>query len=147
MQYWTLTGNWIDNSVFFLICVLWALDGWLLVSQAFHLKQQENLVAGKQVFANAKGYANRCFLAWSVSTSDLLIMKSPSMPTYGRYYSGPGGLRTRGLFSAIDKMVGEKGKITVDNVYYRPKSPYNSLRSFHAVSAYLSPNCSRYASV
>jgi hypothetical protein len=38
--------------------------------------------------------------------------------------SGPGGIRTRGFFSAIDEQVGEKGKKAVYYVYYVPKSPY-----------------------
>ncbi len=46
MQYWTLTGNWLDMAVFFLLCLLWAAGGWLLVSHAFHLKRNENLIAG-----------------------------------------------------------------------------------------------------
>jgi hypothetical protein len=46
MQYWTLTGNWLDMAVFFLLCLLWAIGGWLLVSHSFHLKQRENLIAG-----------------------------------------------------------------------------------------------------
>jgi hypothetical protein len=46
MQYWTLTGNWLDMAVFFLLCLLWAIGGWLLVSHSFHLKQRENLLAG-----------------------------------------------------------------------------------------------------
>jgi len=56
---------------------------------------------------------------------------------------GPGGIRTRGFFSAIEEQVGEKEKIAVHYVYYVPKSPYNSLRSLPAVLAYLFPNCSR----
>ena len=58
-------------------------------------------------------------------------------------YCGPGGIRTRGLFSAIEEQIGEKGKKAVHYVYYVPKSPYNSLRSLLAVQAYLYPNCSR----
>ena len=46
MHYWTLTGNWLDILVFFLLCLLWAVGGWLLVSHTFHLKQRERLVAG-----------------------------------------------------------------------------------------------------
>ena len=57
-------------------------------------------------------------------------------------FRGPGGIRTRGLFSAIDEQAGEKGKKAVHYVYYVPKSPYNSLRSLLAVIAYLYPNCS-----
>jgi hypothetical protein len=49
-------------------------------------------------------------------------------------------IRTRGLFSAIDKKVEEKGKKAVYYVYFVPKSPYNSLRSLLAVTAYLYPN-------
>ena len=41
-------------------------------------------------------------------------------------YGGPGGTRTRGFFSAMDKFIGEKGEIAVYNVYYVPKSPYCS---------------------
>jgi hypothetical protein len=41
----------------------------------------------------------------------------------------------------MDKIVGEKGEKTVHYGYYVPKSPYNSLRSLHAVIAYLYPNC------
>jgi hypothetical protein len=43
----------------------------------------------------------------------------------------------------FDEQVGEKGKNGVYYVYYVPKSPYNSLRSLHAVLAYHFPNCSR----
>jgi hypothetical protein len=55
----------------------------------------------------------------------------------------PGRIRTCDFFSAIDEQVGEKGEKAVYYVYFVPKSPYNSLRSLHAVSAYLYPNCSR----
>jgi hypothetical protein len=48
-------------------------------------------------------------------------------------------IRTLDLFSAIDEQVGEKGKKAVYYVYYVPNSPYNLLRSLHAVSAYLYP--------
>jgi hypothetical protein len=34
------------------------------------------------------------------------------------FSSGPGGMRTRGLFSAMEKMVGVKGKKDVDYVYF-----------------------------
>src|SRR4030066_1436891 len=37
---------------------------------------------------------------------------------------GPGGIRTRVFFSAIEEQVGEKGKKAVYYVYYVPKSPY-----------------------
>jgi hypothetical protein len=37
---------------------------------------------------------------------------------------GPGGIRTRGLFSAIEEQVGEKRKKAVHYVYYVTKSPY-----------------------
>jgi hypothetical protein len=40
------------------------------------------------------------------------------------YSSGPGGIRTLGLFSAIEEQVGEKGEKAVYYVYYVPKSPY-----------------------
>jgi hypothetical protein len=46
MQYWTLTGNWLDFAVFTLQCLLWALGGWLLVRQVFHLRPREYLVVG-----------------------------------------------------------------------------------------------------
>ena len=46
MQYWTLTGNWSDILIFIVMCLLWAIGGWLLVSQVFHLKRRENLVVG-----------------------------------------------------------------------------------------------------
>ncbi len=46
MQYWTLTGNWLEMAAFFLLCLLWAMGGWLLISHIFRLKQRENLVAG-----------------------------------------------------------------------------------------------------
>jgi hypothetical protein len=46
--------------------------------------------------------------------------------------------QTCNLFSAIDEQVREKWKKVVYYVYFVPKSPYNSLRSLHAVSAYLS---------
>ncbi len=46
MQYWTLTGNWLDMAVFFLLCLLWAAGGYLLASHAFHLKPREKLIAG-----------------------------------------------------------------------------------------------------
>ncbi len=46
MYYWTLSGSWIDIISFLLLCLLWALGGWLLVSHTFHLKRRENLVAG-----------------------------------------------------------------------------------------------------
>ena len=39
-------------------------------------------------------------------------------------FCGPGGIRTRGLFSAIEEQVGEKGKKVVFYVYCVPKSPY-----------------------
>jgi len=39
-------------------------------------------------------------------------------------FSGPGGTRTRGFFSAIEEQVGEKGENAVHYVYYVPKSPY-----------------------
>jgi hypothetical protein len=39
----------------------------------------------------------------------------------------------------MDKNAGEKGKKVVYYVYYRPKSPYNSLRSLQAVLVYLYP--------
>jgi len=55
------------------------------------------------------------------------------------FVSGPGGIRTLGLFSAINEG-GEKGGNAVHYVYYVPKSAYNSLRSLLAVSAYLYPN-------
>src|SRR4030042_4471996 len=58
-------------------------------------------------------------------------------------FCGPEGIRTLDLFSAIDEQVGEKGEKAVYYVYFVPKSPYNSLRSLHAVTAYLYPNCSR----
>jgi len=44
------------------------------------------------------------------------------------------------LFSTIDTQVGEKWKNAVYYVYFVPKSPYNSLRSLPAVTAYLYPN-------
>jgi len=50
-------------------------------------------------------------------------------------FSGPGGIRTRGLFSAIEEQVGEKGGNAVHYVYYVPKSPYCASISV--------PNCSR----
>jgi hypothetical protein len=46
MQYWTRTGNWLDIAVFFLLCLMWAIGGWLLVSHAFHLKSREKLLVG-----------------------------------------------------------------------------------------------------
>jgi hypothetical protein len=46
MQYWTLTGNWLDIANSFLLCLMWAIGGWLLVSHAFHLKSHEKLLAG-----------------------------------------------------------------------------------------------------
>jgi hypothetical protein len=39
-------------------------------------------------------------------------------------FCGPGGIRTRVFFSAIDEQVGEKEKKAVYYVYYVPKSPY-----------------------
>ena len=59
------------------------------------------------------------------------------------YFNGPGGTRTSVFFSAIDEQVGEKCKKVVYYVYFVPKSPYNSLRSLQAVTAYLFSNCSR----
>jgi hypothetical protein len=45
--------------------------------------------------------------------------------------------RTRDLFIiAMDKNAGEKLKMTVYYVLYRPKSAYSSLLSLQAVSAY-----------
>ena len=52
---------------------------------------------------------------------------------------GPGGIRTRGLFSAIDEQVGEKGEKAVYYVYYVPKSPYCASISVPE----LFPNCTR----
>ena len=52
---------------------------------------------------------------------------------------GPGGIRTRGLFSAIDEQIGEKGKKAVYYVYYLPKSPY--CVSISVPELY--PNCTR----
>jgi len=46
MQYWTNPSNRMEIAVFFLLCSLWTLGGCLLVSRAFHLEPQENLVAG-----------------------------------------------------------------------------------------------------
>ncbi len=46
MQYWTLTGDWLDLATFFLLSLFWAIGGWLLVGFSFHLKQREKLVAG-----------------------------------------------------------------------------------------------------
>jgi hypothetical protein len=46
MQYWTLTGNWLDIAAFFILCLLWASGGWLLVSRHFRLKSGEVLLAG-----------------------------------------------------------------------------------------------------
>ncbi|HSB65468.1 MAG TPA: hypothetical protein VLD65_02765, partial [Anaerolineales bacterium] len=46
MYYWTLTGKWVDIILFFVLCLLWAAGGWLLISQIFQLKRGENLVAG-----------------------------------------------------------------------------------------------------
>ena len=54
-------------------------------------------------------------------------------------FSGPGGIRTRGLFSAIEEQVGEKGKKAVYYVYYVPKSPYCASISVPK----LFPNCTR----
>jgi hypothetical protein len=36
-------------------------------------------------------------------------------------FCGPGGIRTRGFFSAIEEQVGEKGENAVHYVYYVPK--------------------------
>ena len=52
---------------------------------------------------------------------------------------GPGAIRTRGLFSAIDKQVGEKGGNAVYYVYVVPKSPYCSSISVPE----LFPSCTR----
>ena len=41
-------------------------------------------------------------------------------------FCGPGGIRTRGLFSAIDEQVGEKEEKNVYYVYDVLKSPYCS---------------------
>ena len=54
-------------------------------------------------------------------------------------FCGPGGIRTRGLFSAIEEQVGEKGKKAVYYVYYVPKSPYCDSISVPK----LFPNCTR----
>jgi hypothetical protein len=40
------------------------------------------------------------------------------------FVSGPGEIRTRDFFSAIDEQVGEKGGKAVYYVYFVPKSPY-----------------------
>ena len=40
------------------------------------------------------------------------------------WFGRPDGIRTIDLFSAMDKMVGEKGKKAVYYVYFVPKSPY-----------------------
>jgi hypothetical protein len=50
-------------------------------------------------------------------------------------WSGPGGIRTRGLFSAMDKNAGEMAKIAVITSTID--------QNHHAVSAYLYPNCTR----
>jgi hypothetical protein len=42
-------------------------------------------------------------------------MLKKRIPHWWRYSSGPGGIRTLDLFSAINKQVGEKGK---NAVYY-----------------------------
>src|SRR4030066_1274251 len=54
-------------------------------------------------------------------------------------FCGPGGIRTRVFFSAIDEQVGENGKKAVYYVYYVPKSPYCASISVPK----LFPNCSR----
>ena len=48
---------------------------------------------------------------------------------------GPGGIRTRGLFSAIDEQVGKRGKkLSITSILFQNN---------HTVLAYLFPNCSR----
>jgi hypothetical protein len=54
-------------------------------------------------------------------------------------FCGPGGIRTRGLFSAIEEQVREKGKKAVYYVYCVPKSPYCASVSVPK----LFPNCTR----
>jgi len=49
----------------------------------------------------------------------------------------------RCIFCWIDEQIGEKGTKTVYFVHYVPKSPYTSLRSLPAVTAYLFPICTR----
>jgi hypothetical protein len=46
MSYWSRTGNLVDILIFFVICILWASGGWLIISHTFHLKSREKLVAG-----------------------------------------------------------------------------------------------------
>jgi hypothetical protein len=43
----------------------------------------------------------------------------------------------------MDKLIGEKRKSAIYYVYDVPKSLYKTLLSFHAVSTFLFPNCSR----
>jgi hypothetical protein len=62
---------------------------------------------------------------------------------YVGFSSGPGGIRTRDLFSAMDKIAGENLKIDVFCVYYRPKLPL----CFSILVPELYPQCTRYASV
>jgi hypothetical protein len=55
--------------------------------------------------------------------------RSANQPVWCKYSirgnsSGPGGIRTRDFFSAIDKQVGEKGGKVVYCVYFVSKSPY-----------------------
>ncbi len=52
---------------------------------------------------------------------------------------GPGGIRTRDFFSAIDEQVGEKRGKAVYYVYFVPKSPYCDRISVPE----LFPNCTR----
>jgi hypothetical protein len=50
-------------------------------------------------------------------------MLKQNPPQVGEF-SGPGGIRTRDFFSAIDEQLGEKCKKAVYYVYFVPKSPY-----------------------
>jgi len=51
------------------------------------------------------------------------LFTNRSYPVWCKYSitDGPGGIRTRGLISAIEDQVGEKGEKAVHYVYFVPK--------------------------
>jgi hypothetical protein len=72
-------------------------------------------------------------LGISSELAALILHLAKENPRRWRYFSGPGGIRTLDLFSAMDKQVGEKGKKDVYYVYFVPKSAYNLLHSLHCL--------------
>lgn len=45
MLYWSRTGSWIDLLLWFLLCLIWGIGGWLIIS-VFHLREREKLFTG-----------------------------------------------------------------------------------------------------